>query len=217
MIEAVVPSLFRTLRLMDEEAVTQALFKGKEYPTGLYWYGAHWNADPARKRVRGTEVAWTRRMCEMLPEVLGMRCSDQVNYPRPSGKSCDLVIAMEGGLTFWVEVKPAFKHHWVTKGDLTIYRKHLLSLDEEAWSKSGSAAKDVKKLEDLRAPHASYVGFLLVGFDTKAQAMDEEVEQLRRRTGLDKPPWTEAVDQWDDLYRAGLRDRCWFWWRPSAS
>jgi hypothetical protein len=30
MIEAVAPALFRTLRLMDEEAVTRALFKGKE-------------------------------------------------------------------------------------------------------------------------------------------------------------------------------------------
>lgn len=207
-------ALFRSLRAMDAEATTQATHKGKLYTTGLYWYDGHWNADPSRRRIRGTEPAWTRRLPQILLDREGLTGEEQRRYPG-SSKTCDLVVRAADGQTLWVEVKAAFKYFWVQQGNLAIYRKHLLAYEGSAWTNDGSAARDIKKLESLHAPDADAVGFLLVGFDSEAAPMDDDIRELQELVKLDQPPWSLAIDQWTDMYRPGLRDRCWFWWRPT--
>jgi hypothetical protein len=216
MIVDIASALFRSLRFMDGEAATPAAWKdGQDYQTGLFWYEGYWNSEPTRGQVKGTEPAWTRRLAQVLPEREGIPCCEQVTYPGKAKQTCDLVIHTTGPKRLWIEVKGAFKSHWVKKGDLTIYRKHLLALDEPSWAKDGSAAKDVKKLQLLQPADAAYIGILLIDFDTESYSMDGEIEQLRELVGLRSPLWDETVDQWEDRYESGRRVRCWFWWQQT--
>lgn len=202
-------TLFKLLRRMDGEAVPTA----KGSPTGLNWYGGHFEPDKKRPR---SEVCWSLRLAELLPEH-GYPTRAEVSYPELPRCKCDDVVSLPSGETLWLENKGAWKDYWLKQRRPLIYRSYLLHPLVEGLdaSKSHTVPLDLKKLATLTKPLADYVALLLIGFDRDDAPMADDVRELVRLSGLDHSPWTSAEQEWQDPYRAGANVRCWFWCRPT--
>lgn len=201
-------TLFQILRQMDKEAVASA----KGSPTGLSWYGGHFEPDKMRPR---TEVCWSQRLAQLLPEH-GYPARTEVPYPHHPRWRCDDVVTLPDGRRLWLENKGAWKDYWHQQCKLSIYRSYLLhplvaGLDA---SKSHTVPLDIEKLAGLRSSEADCAAILLIGFDSDRAPMGEDVAQLIELARLDQVPWSTATDQWPDAYRTGCHVRCWLWWRP---
>lgn len=202
-------TLLATLRRMDAEAAPTA----NGWATGLNWYGGH--REPKKKRPR-TEVCWSQRLAELLPE-RGYATRAEVRYPSLPRCKCDNVITLPDGKTLWLENKGAWKDYWIQQRRPIIDRSYLLhplvsNLDT---TKSHTVPLDLQKLSTLAGHHADYVGLLLAGFDRDNAPMLDDVAELVRLAKLDTPPWSSVRDNWRDAQRAGMNVRCWFWWRPT--
>ena len=203
-------TLFQVLRKMDSEAAVTA----KRSPTGLNWYGGHY--EPEKKRPR-SEVCWSLRLAELLPEH-GYPTRAEVPYKSLPRCKCDDVITLKNGQTLWLENKGAWKDYWVKQRKLGIYRSYLLhpllpGLDA---SKTHTVPLDLQKLAILEKPEADHVGLLLLGFDTNDAPMAADVADLVRLAGFDRTPWTAASDHWPDPHRTGGNVCCWLWSRPTT-
>lgn len=200
--------LFKALHQMDTEASCR---KWGE-PTGLNWYGGYFRPECKKPP---TETSWTRRLEQLLPEY-GYPTEREVPYPYNRRRKCDNVVTLPGGARLWLENKGAWKDYWMQNGGSWIYRSYLLhplvaGLDA---TKTHTVPLDFEKLYPLRRPEADYIGFLLLGFDSAADPMDDDVAELTRRAGLNKRPWSVAATGWKDAYRPGCRVQAWLWQRP---
>lgn len=84
---------------------------------------------------------------------------------------------------------------------------------------------DFNKLRTLRAPAASHVGLLLVGFDAEHEPgfviPDGDIIEVKKRTDFESVPRIERPTWWSDdhqnaqslKHNEGFRVRCWFWYR----
>ncbi|HEY3318943.1 MAG TPA: hypothetical protein VGP72_00500 [Planctomycetota bacterium] len=204
-VAAAVPAiLFRLLRQMDAEATTVK----DGFPTGLNWYGGHVGT-------RQTEPQWSKRIVELL-RAEGLVAECECGYGAGTRDRCDVVIMLPEVGKFWLEIKGAWKEYWREKGtnDL-LYRSYLLhplvpGLDK---TKTHTVPLDLQKLARLTRADASYVGMLLVGFDSSEAPMDADVAQLVQLARLGIEPWTAVATGWLDTYRPGQRVRVWFWYR----
>ena len=95
-VDKIPPILFRLLRTMDAEAVSNA----KGSPTGLNWYGGHINT-------RQTEPASSKRLVELLRQE-GFTADCECRYGKASRDRCDVVITLPEGGRFWIEMKGAW-------------------------------------------------------------------------------------------------------------
>lgn len=202
--------IFDLLDVMDREATTVR----DGFTTGLYWYGGH--AHPASKRPR-TEPAWSKRLAELLAD-RGVPAKCEVKYPSPlRRKSCDVVVSISPAENVWIELKTADKNYWASRS-AWIYRSYLLhplvpGLDP---GKTHTVPLDMTKLATLSRTDAAHVAILLVGFDTPADPMDDDIHELSRVSGLGTVPWSMHRREWKEPYRPDLRTRCWFWHRPTT-
>jgi hypothetical protein len=205
--------LFGALRQMDAEATTSR----NGQPTGLNWYGGH--ARPHLKKPQ-TEPCWSKRLAELLTE-RGLPTTAEVPYPSSTGgrrRKSDLVITLPSGQRFWIEVKGAWKAYWAATGKLGIYRSYLAYRPgSNLLAKSHTAALDLDKLASLGRHDATHVGLLLVGFDSGAFPMQNDIDAFCQREKLDRPPWKLNSATWPDARRPNESVRCWFWWRHTSS
>ena len=201
-------ALFKALRQMDKEACC----KRDGEPAGLNWYGAYFRPECRRPP---TETSWTRRLAQLLP-TYGFPTEREVGYPHNHRLKCDNVITLLDGAKLWLENKGAWKDYWNKNGGMWIYRSYLLHplVPELDRTKTHTVPLDLEKLYHLRRPAADHIGFLLLGFDSAADPMDDDVAQLVGLAGLDKSPWTQASAGWKDRYRPGCRVLVWLWHRP---
>lgn len=208
------PTVFASLRRMDEEACTPV----RGAPTGLNWFGGH--AKPELKRPQ-TECCWSDRLAELLREA-GFDACRETRYPAAPKLRCDLLLIGPDGRRTWLEIKGAWKHWWShERGNDAIYRAYLLDRPAPGspagrFKKDHSAYQDLDKLARLTREDADRAAFLLIGFDSAAHPMRDDVAELRRDAGLDREPWSASADDWADPYRGGERVRCWLWERPVA-
>ena len=70
---------------------------------------------------------------------------------------------------------------------------------------------DLRKLAALKKPHANHVGYLLLGFDSVADPMVDDIRELATLARLDAAPWTAFTASWPDAYRSGNRVHVWLW------
>ena len=195
------------LQAMDQEADTKTT---KGTPTGLHWYGGHVRPDQQRPQ---TEPHWSKHIAERLAAD-GLQAAAEVAYREKPGNRCDVVVT-SGDETFWIEIKGAWKeycHRTGTTGNYNSYLLHPLVPGLDA-TKGHTAALDIQKVAE--ATTATWIGFLLVGFDSDERPMDEDVMRLARLAGIDRLPWYCITSGWPDPYRPGERVRCWFWFRQS--
>lgn len=204
-------NLFAILRRLDAEARAPA----GDTPTGLCYYGLHYEPHRARPR---TEPCWSKR-CAQLWEEYGYAAEAEVPYPGQKRMWCDNVITFPDGKTLWLELKGAWKTYWAECGKLRMYQSHLFhpllpGLDK---SKKHTAATDVSKLQLLHKPYADLVGLLLLGFDCESYSIAADVQQFQVLAKLDAAPWSLFSDSWPDPYRPEQREHAWLWIRPASA
>jgi len=118
---------------------------------------------------------------------------------------------------FWLEIKGAWKEYWRTRSEW-IYRSYLLhplapDLDK---SRTHTAALDLRRIETLSRDNATHVGLLIVGFDSHAAPMDDDIEEFATLAEINDQPWLLRHDAWSDEHRQGERIRLWLWMRKVA-
>jgi len=198
--------IIKHLYEMDCEADQPA----RGFPTGLNWYGGFTRPDLTRPR---TEPEWSRRLAEQLRGDQ-IAANAEVGYPDKPRTKCDLVIAA-GDESFWIEIKGSWKEYCHKSGTMGNYYSYLLhplvaGLDK---TKSHTAAIDVQRVSTLAPDAATWIGFLLVGFDSLQRPMETEVLQLANLSGISKLPWHCVSSSWPDPYRPNEHVKCWFWYR----
>ena len=146
---AVNTSLLKAFRLIESEAPPV----DGDYPTGLWWYVGHLDRDLTPRKVNNTEVAWSRRLTQLLDDRPNSAVAER-RYPGNTGDRCDCVVENEDRSAWWIEVKGAWKTVFDTGRPNTSFIKHL-----------HATAHDVEKLESLGVDHAVGVSLVLVGFD----------------------------------------------------
>jgi hypothetical protein len=200
-VDALPEKLFAALQTMDREA--SAISGG---PTGLCWYGA--------RKTRQTSRHWIPRLVSLLRES-GIDAHGQHPYPH-RGPRCDLFVRISGEETVWIEIVGAWKDYCRRVGLESVYRASLQFPIEppEVIARKNKFAVDMERLTTLSPPHAQHIGMLLVGFDSAQFSMDEDVQDLKARSVLGKPPWPEHADSWTDARRDGCSVKCWLWMRP---
>ena len=83
-------------------------------------------------------------------------------YPT-SRKLCDRVVELSDGSLLWLEIKLTWKSwHY---DEVYVNRDFFYQGYFGGAHHSHSASGDFDKMETITAPHGSYVGFLLIGFD----------------------------------------------------
>jgi hypothetical protein len=185
-------SLFRE---MDREASPIE----KDYPTGLWWYVGHLDRDRENRKVLNSEVAWSRRLTEMLNQH-GLSANAECRYPDGSRQRCDTVAQLGISKPWWIEVKGSWRAVFDTGRPNSAYLKHL-----------HAAAKDFDKLASLPATVAAGVSMVLIGFDqTDLPITEEHLAIVRAKATTD---WVEASDHWDINGRVCFRTHCWVWTR----
>ena len=195
--------IFSVLRQMDAEA--SGLFRGS--PTGLNFYGGHYR--PGLKRPP-TETSWTRRIKELL-SASGYPTAAEVNYPGTRCR-CDNVVTMPDGKVLWLENKGCWKQYWIDQGKTGIYQSYMFHpLKPNLLEKSHTVPLDLAKLKTLKKPHADRIGYLLLGFDSVAHPMLDDVRELVTMAGLDAACWSAFSTSWDDVHRPGKRNHAWLW------
>jgi len=196
-------TLLTTLRQMDTEANTT--FKGS--PTGLNFYGGYYRPNLIRPP---TETSWTRRLKEMLTTA-GYPTQAEVYYPGTKQR-CDNVVTMPDGGLLWLENKGAWKQYWIDHGGLGIYQSYLFHpLKPGLMAKTHTVPHDLGKLATLKRSDAQRVGYLLIGFDSVAAPMQDDVLELAALAKLDAAPWTAFAASWPDRYRSGQAVHVWLW------
>jgi hypothetical protein len=197
---------------MDDEATTPI----NGWHAGLCDYAGHLGLT-----TRSYEVPIYRRLAEML-KAAGYEARTDVPYPYGSGQQCDLVVTLGGGGAAWIEVKQAWKE-WFSNRTSSVrtsgfYRSYLLGAGGGGLPRSHSAAQDFEKLEQLRPPEADYAGVLLIGFDSPARPMDDEVGELTGNASLTSRGWRICGPEvWPDRNCAACRIVCLFWYRATGS
>lgn len=204
---AIAPALFKLLRQMDTAAVPNKA----GVATGLNWYGGHLDT-------KQSEPNWSKHLVELLRKE-GIAAHCECRYDKISRDRCDVVITLPEIGKFWIEIKGAWKEYWRQKGknDL-LYRSYLLhplvaGLDK---SKTHTVPLDMQKLARLSKDEATFVGVLLIGFDSDEAPMDQDVAELVALAQLGLHPWMTAGTGWPDQYRPGCRVRCWMWYRETS-
>lgn len=196
-------ALFTALMLMDGEAVPT--LEGRA--TGLNWYGKHRHPTQVRPQ---TEPSWTQRLQELLDEEY--ETYREIQYPdypnRSTRRLCDNVVIFGDDTVLWMENKGAWKEYWRQEGKVGKFRSHLLE-------SGNSALHDVDKIAPLCQPHAQWLGLLLLGFDSAAAPMDDDVREFAQLGALDRAPWSSASIHWPDRWRPAENVHAWFWWRPA--
>jgi hypothetical protein len=185
-------SLFRE---MDREALP---VEG-DYPTGLWWYVGHLDRDRESRKVYNTEVAWSRRLTEMLNH-RGIGAEAECRYPNESKQRCDTVAEFGMQKPWWIEVKGSWRAVFDSGRPNKAYLKHL-----------DAAAKDFDKLSSLPVTVAAGVAMVLVGFDQSVLPITEEqLAIVRAKATTD---WVEVSDHWDVSGRVSFQTHCWVWSR----
>jgi hypothetical protein len=210
--------LVRGVAAIDRECTRR--FNGTEY--GLCNVKRQFREDveanlysdaPRRRLTEEPTTAWL--LARRAPRGLAVQAEEP--YPTARRKKCDLMVVLDGGVEFWVEVKFAWKnwYGYIDKSNCVrgfetnsdfFYRGYLFGNHH-----SHSAAGDFAKLVQL-APASAYLGLLLVGFDSTAAPMDLDVQNLERlATSIG---WVcEEPSRWKDRRdpAGDCRINCWYW------
>lgn len=207
-IASLATTTFSSLRTMDTEATT--LVKGEA--AGLSSYGHH---APATPRSSKSEPAWSRGLATRLT-LAGFSARTERSYPGQKRKKCDVVVDVGGAGGAWLELKGAWRNYWVTRRQEWIYRSYLLHpLVKGLDPKPHTVPQDLQKLDVLRPTDAAHVGLLLLGFESAADPMTGDVDELTRLAGLGHAPWTTFTDRWPAPHHPGHVVRVWLWIKPT--
>jgi hypothetical protein len=158
-----------------------------------------------------TEVPLTKQLASILREKKGYPAK-ATKYDNTKRDKCDLVINFSDNCKFWVEAKLAWKD-WPslqtsTKFDAWYYHKQLLSPVE-------GTVKDVRRLRNVPATSATYLGILIVGFDSFRHPLDGDITEMLWAAGMEAEPWACSYVDWRHPKGIGHRIRCWLWHRPA--
>jgi hypothetical protein len=142
-----------------------------EKPYGLRCYPyLHREQFPGVLRGTATEERTTDGLARALRQ-RGLTAFTERFYP-DSRERCDLVIEVASRQELWIECKTAYCENLNGfEGD-----KPTKYYGKNSW-KAGVAdiaAKDIHKLNRLRAPQVCHVGILLIGFDRLLQPITNE-------------------------------------------
>lgn len=146
----------------------------------------------------------------------GVDAAHQQCYPA-SRTTCDVVCQLGEDAELWLEIKGAWliTHPFVNDDGQKIggvrnpnYKKHLFHPAESAW-------KDLTQKSMQIVGSRKFVGVLLIGFDSTALAMDNDITELIDRADLAIEPWTLLYRGWNNPLDNNYRTRCWFWYRPA--
>lgn len=190
---AVNKTLLKAFRLIDSEAKPVEV----DYPTGLWWYVGHLDRDLTPRKINNTEVAWSRRLTEMLATDHPTAFVEH-RYPGETRDRCDCVVQNADLKTWWIEVKGAWKTVFDSGRPNTAFIKHL-----------HATAHDVEKLESLNRDNVFGVSLVLIGFDRVKNPIDEKHLDIVRSAML--RPWVEESSMWDVVGRVSFRTRIWAW------
>jgi hypothetical protein len=134
---------------------------------------------------------------------------------RNSGEKCDLLIHVTSKNRAAVEVKNAWKR-WCrydgSVGTSSAFKGYLLGD-----SSHPGAAHDFDKLEHGGWDRNTWLGVLVIGFDTYEAPMGDMIQELIRKKDLVQRGWRLSAHQhWPDRKNEQFRIACWFWSRQAT-
>lgn len=200
MFDVISAKLFEYLHAMDDEACTPS---GHCSYAGLVDFSGYKGL-----KARQYEKVWNDRLAELFTES-GYCVSREYYYPN-SRMKCDLLICT-GETKIWLEVKAVWKSWFSSRTgrietNTAFYRAYLFG-DRH---RTHSAVGDIIKLAKLRKEHADYVCLLLIGFDSEAESIDNDIAQLATNLRLRENKWhILGPETWPDRNQPVCRYNCW--------
>jgi hypothetical protein len=163
------------------------------------------------------EAFWYEALGRTLREQRGVAATIDRKNPYPDGSGfCDLVIPLfSGEKRFWIESKGVWwrvgsKPAWTNSNS----RGHLLSRSKN----KHSALRDVIEKLPLITDSGSWVGELLVGFDSyESPIPEDDIAKLVDLGGLTPGKWMHEYREWPCRMSFAHRIRVWFWYREAVT
>ncbi len=183
--------------------------------SSLEWLQQQCDSEPHYADGYVLETTWSKELTQVFNS--SNSAVHQKRYPS-SRQTCDVICQLGEGAELWLEIKGAWliTRPFVTEDGESIggkrnpsYKKHLFHPDE-------STLKDLAvKLGQITGAK-KYLAVLLIGFDSVALPMDNEIVELSNLADLAISPWTQIYRGWSNSLDSSYRIRCWFWYRPAA-
>lgn len=203
------PALEKALKRLDGES-----------PFGLRGYADHLLG--TRKRIQDEEPI-SRGLCKCLFDA-GLPAFAEVLYPIRNSvgaitdKFCDLVVRLRNDEFLWIEAKVFFTEYYKDITYAELFKSKNLT------SKIGSFLNDCKiKTASLTRPEATYVGGLLIGFESSSRPVPaKQVTRVNSEMSEWNPGHRESTGvRWQSsapAYTGELQfwNRVWFWSRAVA-
>ena len=165
--------------------------------------------ETGKKHTEELLISW--RLAAAL-RAAGVEINLEECYPN-TREHCDLVVHIPDGPAFALEVKIAWKK-WVWT-DQSVHTSSAFKGYLLGDATHNGTAHDYVKLQRAIWSQPTWLGVLLVGFDSFAAPMDDMIAQLERQQDLHRNGWElSAHDSWADRRNTQYRIACWFWRHP---
>jgi hypothetical protein len=194
-------AILDTFAQMDVEASNPAL----SMSSGLQWYHGSRHKFTIKRR-------WLRELKRRL-DAQGFPTRLNVAFEHGEGR-CDCVVALTSSVELWLEVVGVWKAFSCRIGQAKQYRCALFHpLIPNAVPGINTVPNSIQRLHALDGRASVYAGVLLLGFDTPATSIEQDVEVLARISELRESRWTQSTRSWITSEKLQERVCAYLWGR----